>query len=105
MVEFANRESVASLFEGAAIPSVSHESTVPFKSRLLSLRNIGLADSTNQQSGQQCQPQTPIPINELIQRLSKEESVSGWVITPRFTVQIKGFIQRMCDLGLNDMGI
>ncbi|XP_028425234.1 poly(A) RNA polymerase, mitochondrial isoform X2 [Perca flavescens] len=75
VVEFANRESVASLFEGAAIPSVSHESMVPFKSRLLSLRNIGLADSTNQQSGQQCQPQTPIPINELIQRLSKEESI------------------------------
>ncbi|XP_034717807.1 poly(A) RNA polymerase, mitochondrial isoform X2 [Etheostoma cragini] len=75
VVEFANRESVASLFEGATIPSVSHESTVPFKSRLLSLRNIGLADSTNQQSGQQCHPQTPIPINELIQRLSKEESI------------------------------
>ncbi|XP_031154095.1 poly(A) RNA polymerase, mitochondrial isoform X2 [Sander lucioperca] len=88
VVEFANRESVASLFEGAAIPSVSHESTVPFKSRLLSLRNIGLADSTNQQSGQQCQPQTPIPINELIQRLSKEESIDQQITSLRDVYQL-----------------
>ncbi|XP_074477732.1 poly(A) RNA polymerase, mitochondrial isoform X1 [Sebastes fasciatus] len=75
VVEFANRESVASLLEGVAIPSVSHESTVPFKSRLLSLRSLGAAESPNQQSGQLCQPQTTIPINELIQRLSTEESI------------------------------
>lgn len=86
VVEFANRESVVSLLEEAVIPSVNHESMVPFKSRLLSLKNLGSADSTNQQSGHQCQPQATIPINELIQRLSREESVSGWVITPRFTV-------------------
>lgn len=76
VVEFASRESVASLLEGTAIPNASHESMVPFKSRLLSLRNFGSVESPNQQSGKQCQPQTTIPINELIQRLSKEESVS-----------------------------
>ena len=76
VVEFANRESVACLLEGAAFPSVSHESMVPFKSRLLSLSNLGSADSPDQQSGQQCRPQTTAPINELIQRLSREESVS-----------------------------
>uniref|UniRef100_A0AAQ5X5H9 RL domain-containing protein n=1 Tax=Amphiprion ocellaris TaxID=80972 RepID=A0AAQ5X5H9_AMPOC len=75
VVEFAKRENVASLLEGAVIPSVSHESTVPFKSRLLSLRNLSLVDLSNQQSGLQCQPQTTIPINEFIQRLSKEESI------------------------------
>ncbi|XP_078136423.1 poly(A) RNA polymerase, mitochondrial [Sander vitreus] len=88
VVEFANRESVASLFERAAVPRVSHESTVPFKSRLLSLRNIGLADSTNQQSGQQCQPQTPIPINELILRLSKEESINQQITSLRDIYQL-----------------
>lgn len=77
VVEFASRESVASLVEEAAIPAVSHESVVPFKSRLLSLSNLGSARSPNQQSVKQCQPQTTIPINELIQRLSREESVSG----------------------------
>ncbi|GAA6219542.1 poly(A) RNA polymerase, mitochondrial [Lates japonicus] len=75
VVEFANRESVTSLLEGAAIPHISHESMVPFKSRLLSLNNLGTVDSPNQQFGQQCQPQTAPPINELIQRLSKEESI------------------------------
>lgn len=75
VVEFAKRESVASILEGAAIPSASHESMVPFKSRLLSLRNLGPADS-NQQSSQQSQPQTTIPINELIERLSREESIA-----------------------------
>lgn len=76
VVEFASRESVTSLLEAVAIPIVSDESVVPFKSRLLSLRNLGAVESPNQPV-KQCQPQTTIPINELIQRLSKEESVSG----------------------------
>ncbi|XP_013768241.1 poly(A) RNA polymerase, mitochondrial [Pundamilia nyererei] len=75
VVEFANQESVTSLLEGVAIPGGSHESAVPFKSRLLSLRNLGSVDSSNQLSGRQCQPQTTIPINELIKRLSREESI------------------------------
>lgn len=86
VVEFAKRESVASILEGAAIPSASHESMVPFKSRLLSLRNLGPADSSNQQSSQQSQPQTTIPINELIERLSREESVSGWLFQRQICV-------------------
>lgn len=77
VVEFATQESVAALLEEAAIPSVSNESVVPFKSRLLSLRNFGVAESPNHLSGKHCQPQTTLPINELIQRLSKEESVSA----------------------------
>ena len=76
VVEFSSQESVASLLEGAIIPTVSHESMVPFKSRLLSLKNFSL-DSSNQQAGQQRHPQTTPPINELMQRLSREESVSA----------------------------
>ncbi|XP_070784370.1 poly(A) RNA polymerase, mitochondrial [Enoplosus armatus] len=75
VVEFADRESVGSLLEEAVIPSVNHESMVPFKSRLLSLRSLGSADSQSQRSDQLCHPQTTIPINELIQRLSREESI------------------------------
>uniref|UniRef100_A0A3B5KXE8 Mitochondrial poly(A) polymerase n=1 Tax=Xiphophorus couchianus TaxID=32473 RepID=A0A3B5KXE8_9TELE len=47
VVEFARRDSVASLLESAAIPSVNHECMVPFKSRLLSLSNQSLAASTD----------------------------------------------------------
>uniref|UniRef100_A0A147A017 Mitochondrial poly(A) polymerase n=1 Tax=Fundulus heteroclitus TaxID=8078 RepID=A0A147A017_FUNHE len=71
VVEFACRDNVVSLLESAAIPSVSHESMVPFKSRLLSLRN----HSSGESPSLPCQPQTTVPINELIQRLSREESV------------------------------
>uniref|UniRef100_A0A4W6C3E2 Mitochondrial poly(A) polymerase n=1 Tax=Lates calcarifer TaxID=8187 RepID=A0A4W6C3E2_LATCA len=59
VVEFANRESITSLLERAAIPH----------------------NSPNQQFGQQCQPQTTPPINELIQRLSKEESIDQQIIS------------------------
>ncbi|XP_041670674.1 poly(A) RNA polymerase, mitochondrial [Cheilinus undulatus] len=79
VVEYTNRESVSSLLEDAAFPSVNHESMVPFKSRLLSLRNTGSADTTNKQLDQLCQPQTTVPINELIQRLSREESIDQQV--------------------------
>ncbi|XP_061569125.1 poly(A) RNA polymerase, mitochondrial [Cololabis saira] len=75
VVEFASRDGVASLLQAAAIPSVSHESMVPFKSRLLSLRNVSSAESPGQQSDVQYQPQIPVPINELIQRLSRQETV------------------------------
>ncbi|XP_019943413.2 poly(A) RNA polymerase, mitochondrial [Paralichthys olivaceus] len=75
VVEFSSQESVASLLEGATIPIDSHESLVPFKSRLLSLRNLGSVGSSNQQPEQQRNPQTTPPINELIQRLSREESI------------------------------
>ncbi|KAM9333589.1 poly(A) RNA polymerase, mitochondrial [Pholidichthys leucotaenia] len=77
VVEFATREGVSSLLEGAVIPSVNHESVMPFKSRVLTLRNLSSTDPPNwsDQQWQQCQPQTTIPINELIQRLSRQESI------------------------------
>lgn len=74
LVEFAERESVASLLDEAVIPTYSHEATVPFKSRLLTLKNLSSADQAN--SSQQFQPQTSMPINQLINRLAKEETVS-----------------------------
>ena len=76
MVEFANQESIASLHEAVNLPVVSNESVVPFKSRLLSLRSLGAAVVPNSQTGPKCKPQATIPLTELIQRLSKEESVS-----------------------------
>uniref|UniRef100_A0A3Q3W697 Uncharacterized protein n=1 Tax=Mola mola TaxID=94237 RepID=A0A3Q3W697_MOLML len=87
VVEFANRDGVASLLEEAVIPSVSNEALVPFKSRLLSLKNLSSVDS-NQQSGLQCQPQTSIPINQLIQRLSREESIDQQVVSLTETYQL-----------------
>uniref|UniRef100_H3CTH5 Mitochondrial poly(A) polymerase n=1 Tax=Tetraodon nigroviridis TaxID=99883 RepID=H3CTH5_TETNG len=81
LVEFASGESVASLLDEAVIPTYSHEATVPFKSRLLSLKNLGSADQSNPQSNQQFQPQTSMPINQLINRLAKEETVEQQLIS------------------------
>nr|XP_057916455.1 poly(A) RNA polymerase, mitochondrial isoform X2 [Doryrhamphus excisus] len=75
VVEFATREGVASLLEGASIPNNGHECMVPYKSRLLTLRSLGPAEGSGQQWSQQNHPQTTIPINELIHRLSQEESI------------------------------
>lgn len=71
MVEFTNRDAVTSLLGEAAVPSSSHEAAVPFKSRLLSLKHRGAADSPLQPS----EPQSSIPINQLIRRLSEKETV------------------------------
>lgn len=76
LVEFSNRGSVASLLDEAVIPTYNHEATVPFKSRLLLLKNLDSADQTKPLSNQHLQPQTSMPISQLIQRLAKEETVS-----------------------------
>ncbi|XP_057680602.1 poly(A) RNA polymerase, mitochondrial isoform X2 [Corythoichthys intestinalis] len=79
VVEFASRDSVSSLLDVASVPSNNHESTVPYKSRLLTLR--GPKEVTNQQSRKQNHPQTTIPINELIQRVSQEKSIDQQIVS------------------------
>lgn len=86
LVEFATRESVASLLAEAVVPVYSHEAAVPFKSRLLSLNSLRSSDRTKVQSNQQFQPQTGMPINQLISRLAKEETVSE----PLLLVEVSG---------------
>ncbi|XP_011616476.1 poly(A) RNA polymerase, mitochondrial isoform X1 [Takifugu rubripes] len=81
LVEFTNRESVASLLDEAVIPTCNHEATVPFKSRLLSVKNLDSADHLNLQLNQQFQPQTSMPINQLIKRLAKEKTMEQQLIS------------------------
>ncbi|KAM9775258.1 poly(A) RNA polymerase, mitochondrial [Syngnathus typhle] len=79
VVEFASQDSVSSLLDGAGIPNNNHESVVPYKSRLMILR--GLTEVTNQQPSKNNHPQTTIPINELIQKLSQEESIDQQIVS------------------------
>ncbi|KAL7856829.1 hypothetical protein SRHO_G00157280 [Serrasalmus rhombeus] len=71
VVEFSSKESIAALKGSCTIPSVQHEASVPFKSRLLSLKWTGSIGPTTVK----CHEQLPISINELIQQLSKQESI------------------------------
>lgn len=75
LVEFSSKDSITALKENCAIPSTQHETSVPFKSRLLSLKWTGAGNQTGSNS-LKCHEQAPLPINELIQHLSKQQSVS-----------------------------
>uniref|UniRef100_A0A3B4AMD3 Uncharacterized protein n=1 Tax=Periophthalmus magnuspinnatus TaxID=409849 RepID=A0A3B4AMD3_9GOBI len=80
VVEFSDKDGVLSLLDSATIPSISHESVVPLRSRLLSLRNINTVD-TDKQTTPQCQPQRTVPINELIQQLSSCNSLEQQIMS------------------------
>ncbi|XP_061877718.1 poly(A) RNA polymerase, mitochondrial-like [Entelurus aequoreus] len=80
VVEFASREGVASLLEGAGIPNNGHESMVPYKSRLMSLKSLGSAELSKQPWSQHNHLQTTIPINNLMQKLCLEESIDQQII-------------------------
>ncbi|XP_036377974.1 poly(A) RNA polymerase, mitochondrial [Megalops cyprinoides] len=75
VVEFSDKDCVASLKDGTRIPSTQHESTVPFKTRLLSVKTNHLGDQSKTQPSIQCLKQTTIGINDLVQKLSKEDSI------------------------------
>ncbi|KAK1794072.1 hypothetical protein P4O66_010975, partial [Electrophorus voltai] len=73
VVEFTSRDSIAALKRSCTIPSVQHEAAVPFKSRLLSLKwNVSQSSSLNTV---RCCEHSPIPVSELLQKLSRQESV------------------------------
>ncbi|KAJ8375962.1 hypothetical protein SKAU_G00065420 [Synaphobranchus kaupii] len=74
VVEFSEKDSIASLREATSIPSIQHETAVPFKTRLLSLKANNLNLSSSQPSVQ-CQKQTTIGVKELILKLSQEDSI------------------------------
>ncbi|XP_077410634.1 poly(A) RNA polymerase, mitochondrial isoform X2 [Vanacampus margaritifer] len=79
VVEFASQDSVYSLLDAASIPSNNHESLVPYKSRLMTLRY--LTEVTSQQSSKETHSQTTIPINDLIMRLCQEESIDQQIVS------------------------
>ncbi|XP_072523476.1 poly(A) RNA polymerase, mitochondrial [Salminus brasiliensis] len=75
VVEFFNRESIAALTEDCTIPSIQHEAPVPFKSRLLTLKWTGAGRQPNVPTTLKCHEMSPPPINELVQQLSRQESI------------------------------
>ncbi|KAG5268272.1 hypothetical protein AALO_G00210680 [Alosa alosa] len=74
VIEFASRDGICSLHEAASLPSIQHEASVPFKTRLLALKSTGV-DQSDGAASLKLHPQTSLPVNELIQRLAAEESI------------------------------
>ncbi|XP_064410756.1 poly(A) RNA polymerase, mitochondrial isoform X4 [Latimeria chalumnae] len=79
VVEFSEKECIAALQDGTRILSTNHESTVPFKTRLLTLRFNHPGDQAAAQMSVKCLKQSTIPINELIQKLSSVDSIDQQV--------------------------
>ncbi|KAF4084959.1 hypothetical protein AMELA_G00111920 [Ameiurus melas] len=75
VVEFSAKDSITALKANCTIPSVQHEAAVPFKSRLLSLKWTGQGGQSSGSSTLKFQKLLPIPINELTQHLSKQDSI------------------------------
>ncbi|KAJ0059724.1 hypothetical protein NL108_011210 [Boleophthalmus pectinirostris] len=80
VVEFSDNDGVQSLLDSATIPSISHESVVPLRSRLLSLRSINTVN-TDIKNIPQCQPQRTVSINELIQQLSSCDNLEQQIMS------------------------
>ncbi|XP_062377665.1 poly(A) RNA polymerase, mitochondrial [Sardina pilchardus] len=74
VIEFASRDGICSLHEAASLPSIQYEASVPFKTRLLTLKSTGV-DPLDGAASLRLHPQTSMPVNDLIQRLSAEESI------------------------------
>ncbi|MEE6467053.1 hypothetical protein FKM82_007132 [Ascaphus truei] len=71
VVEFLDKESIESLRAGTRVPRAEDECTVPFKSRLFSLKSNVPLDNTPVQYHKQ----SAIPISELIQKLCKAQNI------------------------------
>ncbi|XP_055032102.1 poly(A) RNA polymerase, mitochondrial [Misgurnus anguillicaudatus] len=71
VVEFSSRESILSLKERTNIPAVQHEAAVPFKSRLLSVKQTGSGSN----SVPNFKEHSPPTINDIIKLLSEQDSI------------------------------
>ncbi|XP_056326042.1 poly(A) RNA polymerase, mitochondrial [Danio aesculapii] len=73
VVEFSNKESIASLKESTGLPAVEHEAAVPFKSRLLSLKWPGIQSSNYPTPN--FKEQSPPNIGDITKLLLQKHSV------------------------------
>ncbi|KAG9267965.1 poly(A) RNA polymerase, mitochondrial [Astyanax mexicanus] len=75
VVEFSSRDSISSLKENCTIPSLQHEASVPFKSRLLTLSSTATGKKQTGPNAIKCHNLTPPSFDKLINQLSKQETV------------------------------
>ncbi|XP_004691251.1 PREDICTED: poly(A) RNA polymerase, mitochondrial [Condylura cristata] len=80
VVEFCQKESVASLQNVARTPSVGTEATIPFKSRFFNLK-LKNSSQTIEQSSIQCSNQSPPSSKKLFELLRCAESIDDQLNT------------------------
>ncbi|NWZ19421.1 PAPD1 protein, partial [Asarcornis scutulata] len=77
LIEFSEKSSVASLQDVVGIPKAVEHHVVPFKSRLFTFMLKNPVAKTAEETPVHLSPQSHIPVNELIQKLHKADSISS----------------------------
>ncbi|XP_055659775.1 poly(A) RNA polymerase, mitochondrial [Falco peregrinus] len=76
LVEFSEKNSIASLQDAIGIPSTAEHYVVPFKSRLFTFKLKNPVSQAAEETPVHLSPQSHIPVNELIQKLCCADSIS-----------------------------
>ncbi|XP_067398666.1 poly(A) RNA polymerase, mitochondrial isoform X2 [Emydura macquarii macquarii] len=81
VVEFSEKDSIASLQDVTRTPGIEEECAVPFKSRIFTLTLKNPSTQATDQTPVHCHKQSTIVINDLIQKLCSADSVSSQLYT------------------------
>ncbi|KAM9232199.1 poly(A) RNA polymerase, mitochondrial [Leptosomus discolor] len=77
LIEFSEKNSIASLQEAVGIPSAAEHHVVPFKSRLFTFTLKNPVSQAAEQTPVHLSPQSHIPVKDLIQKLCHAGSISS----------------------------
>ncbi|NWH64371.1 PAPD1 protein, partial [Geococcyx californianus] len=77
LIEFLEKDSIASLQDAIRIPSTAEHHVVPFKSRLFTFTLKNPMSQAAEETPLHLSPQSHIPVKELIQKLCCADSISS----------------------------
>ncbi|XP_009323782.1 PREDICTED: poly(A) RNA polymerase, mitochondrial, partial [Pygoscelis adeliae] len=77
LIEFSEKDSIASLQDAIGIPSAAEHHVVPFKSRLFTFTLKNTVSQAAEETPLHLSPQSHIPVTELIQKLCHADSISS----------------------------
>ncbi|XP_039609808.1 poly(A) RNA polymerase, mitochondrial [Polypterus senegalus] len=88
VVEFSQKNSIAMLQDGTVMPASKHESCIPFKSRVFTLKMNNPDDQANTRQSLPYLKQSAISINELVERISAETTLDQQICTLTKTYEL-----------------
>ncbi|NXI35111.1 PAPD1 protein, partial [Galbula dea] len=77
LIEFSDKNSIASLQDAVGVPSAAEHHVVPYKSRLFTFTLKTPVSQTAEETQVSLSPQSHIPVKELIQKLCLADSISS----------------------------
>uniref|UniRef100_A0A8C6Z1P3 Mitochondrial poly(A) polymerase n=1 Tax=Nothoprocta perdicaria TaxID=30464 RepID=A0A8C6Z1P3_NOTPE len=81
LIEFSDKNSIASLQDVIGIPGATEHHVVPFKSRLFTFTMKNLVAQAAAETQIRLSPQSHIPVKDLIQKLCGADSISSQMYT------------------------